>query len=343
MPLVKNRNHMCRLREMDCQGVRQILMENELLRVTVLAGKGCDITEILYKPMDLDFLWHSFTPVQDPRNFAPSRLPAAGTFLPLYEGGWQVLFPNYGAPCTYKGAEYGLHGEFCAVPWEYEITADKEEEICVHLWARTASTPYLMERWLTLKTGEPHLHIRERVSNESPVQMECMWGQHPVVGQPFLDESCEILVSGPAEAVTLRGAGILPDEHSSRWPLMVDQNGKEQNLSKVHPPKSGGYREYGLKGLDLGQCTVWNHNRNIGFRLQWELERFPYLWIWEPNGANLSHPWYGRNYCLGVEPWSHLSTNLEDVVAQNAALTLAPWSSLETEITVGACLERGDA
>ena len=48
-------------------------MENELLRLTILVGKGTDIIELLYKPKDIDFMWIS------PKNFSSSDIK--GNFL----------------------------------------------------------------------------------------------------------------------------------------------------------------------------------------------------------------------------------------------------------------------
>lgn len=53
------RNFGCRVMEYLYRGLPTISLENELLRVTVLAGKGGDIFEFLYKPLDVDFMWRS--------------------------------------------------------------------------------------------------------------------------------------------------------------------------------------------------------------------------------------------------------------------------------------------
>lgn len=338
----RNRNTRCRLREVDYRDVRQLYLENELLRVAVLTGKGADITELLYKPLDMDFLWHSANPVQAPGSQAVSRMPTAGSFLNLYEGGWQELFPSYGAPATYKGAEYGLHGEVCVVPWEYAIETDTAQELCVRLWVRTPTTPYLLERWMTLKTGDPTLYIREKITNESPVEMECMWGHHPALGQPFLDDSCEILLplGGKPQAVTLDGSGVLSPRTAAAWPRFPLAEGGDTDLARIQSPVAKAYREYGIQGLERGECVVWNHNHSLGFRLGWEIDRFPILWIWEPNCASPNYPWYGRNYTLGVEPWSHLAASLDEVVENGAAIRLGPWKSIETELSAGVCLEK---
>ncbi|MFV0352173.1 MAG: DUF4432 family protein [Oscillospiraceae bacterium] len=339
----RNRNYKCRLREMEYCGVRHIFMENEVLRIGVAAGKGADITEFLYKPKDLDFMWHSFNPLQNPITYAPSKQSGNGTFLDLYEGGWQELFPNYGGPVNYKGAEYGLHGEVCVVPWQYSVELDTPEEISINLWVRTPSTPYLLERRMTLKSGVPCLYIKEKITNESPVPMEYMWGHHPVLGAPFLDESCEIILpqsSKSYSAHTLANAGVLPANQTQAWPHFTDTEGNRHNLAHIQPAQAQKYREYGISGLAQGECSVWNANQNIGFALQWDEKQFPYLWIWEPNGGNLNHPWYGRNYVLGVEPWSHLAGSLQEVLSAGQAMVLEPWQTKETWLNAAVKLER---
>ena len=49
-----NRNFGCRLTKMVLAGYRAVVLENEKLRVTVIADKGADIYEFLYKPRDVD-------------------------------------------------------------------------------------------------------------------------------------------------------------------------------------------------------------------------------------------------------------------------------------------------
>lgn len=52
------RNKGCRINdELRYKGLKTIVMENELLKVTILVDKGTDIIEFLYKPKDVDFMW----------------------------------------------------------------------------------------------------------------------------------------------------------------------------------------------------------------------------------------------------------------------------------------------
>lgn len=50
------RNYGCRIREYLYRDLKTLTLENELLRVSILADKGTDIFEFLYKPIDLDVL-----------------------------------------------------------------------------------------------------------------------------------------------------------------------------------------------------------------------------------------------------------------------------------------------
>ena len=54
-----NRHHGCRVDEFGWRNQQLIVIENELLRVGVVATKGSDIVEFRYKPRDLDVLWHA--------------------------------------------------------------------------------------------------------------------------------------------------------------------------------------------------------------------------------------------------------------------------------------------
>ncbi|MGI6750052.1 MAG: hypothetical protein ACOX6A_06055 [Atribacter sp.] len=54
-----NRNYGCRVQEIIWNGFKTLIIENEKLRVSILVDKGTDIFELLYKPMDIDFMWRS--------------------------------------------------------------------------------------------------------------------------------------------------------------------------------------------------------------------------------------------------------------------------------------------
>jgi len=77
------RNSGCRINdEIIYKGLKAIIMENEILRLTILVDKGTDIIELLYKPKDIDFMWIS------PKDFKEGEINRCD-FLESYIGGWQ--------------------------------------------------------------------------------------------------------------------------------------------------------------------------------------------------------------------------------------------------------------
>jgi hypothetical protein len=105
------RNWGARILECQYKGMRVAFLENELLRVGVLADKGTDIFEFNYKPRDMDFVWLSAGGVMHPTSYLSTSPDLLATFMDYYPGGWQEIFPNGGAPSSYLGAQFGQHGE----------------------------------------------------------------------------------------------------------------------------------------------------------------------------------------------------------------------------------------
>lgn len=303
-------------------------MENDLVKIVVLPGKGTDIIEFVYKPLDMDFLWHSFNGLKNPADFAASCEQPGGSFLDLYEGGWQELFPNIGGPREYRGAQIGVHGEVCNLPWRFSIEEDAVEKIAVRFFVHTVRMPFYLEKKLTLALHDPCLYIEESITNESGTPQGFLWGHHPVFGPAFLDDACAIRVEGQNIAIhTADIAGcILKPNREFPWPVAEDKKGNPVDLSKISPPKSRGYMEYALHGLDRGVYSIYNTRMDLGFGMEWDLKVFPYVWVWEPNAASEGYPWYGRNYAVGIEPWTELPG------AGEPAMQLHPQETLKTAI-----------
>ena len=77
------RTHGCRLStDWSYQGTPALILENELLRITLLTGHGAHISEFRYKPLDLDVLYHDpsgLLPDQrDPAHHVRLIVPAQG-------------------------------------------------------------------------------------------------------------------------------------------------------------------------------------------------------------------------------------------------------------------------
>jgi galactose mutarotase-like enzyme len=330
------RNYGCRIREYLYRDLKTVVLENELLRIAVLADKGADIFEFLYKPLDLDVLWHSFNGVRSPRGFITGRMAPGSSFLDFYEGGWQELFPSIDQESEYLGAPLGTHGEVCLLPWEYRIERNEPEEIRVRFQVRTVRTPFLLVRTLVLKTEDPTLFIEESVTNEGGQGLQFMWGHHPAFGPLFLDDSCRIEIPAGCPARTTKRElgphGVLPRDVEFEWPFVKGLDGKRWDLSRVPPPDSRIFQMFYLHDLPEGRYGLCSGNFGVRFELTWDRGVFPILWVWAPYGGAVGYPWYGRNFNLALEPWSTVPSNLDQDAAGNAMIPIASGQTTSTSL-----------
>lgn len=343
---IHTRNYKCRLRRYTMNGVDMLSMENSRVRVVVALGKGADIVEMVYKPLDVDFMWHSFNPLGG-ANHLPSVASSGGSFLDSYAGGWQDLFPTYGGRALYCGGEIGIHGEACIYPWACEILTDLPECVEVKLSLRTMRSPFRLERILKLTEDEDALEIREIIVNEGAVEQSYMWGQHPAFGVPFLDDSVRIRL--PGEPDVLVPAGTIQHhcpfdrETSGKWPLLPGKNGEMIDVSRARAPEDRLYMEYVVSNLADGMYELVNENMGLGVRMKWDKEVCPYLWVWGLYCGIDVYPWYGRSYVLAVEPWSTYPSDYNSAADSGSLPSLAAGARFESTIRAEIFREGKDA
>ncbi len=329
-----NRNYGCRITEFIYKGYRAVALENEKLRVTVLADKGTDIYEFLYKPRDIDFLWRSWVGLRERSHFLPTSWRSAGAHADYYEGGWQELFPNCGSLSLHQGAELGQHGEVLLLPWQYAITRDEPDEIEVRFDVRTVRTPFHLIKTLSLRRNEPVLRIHERVTNESGQEVDFTWGHHPAFGWPFIDESCRVELP-ECRIKTLEeftsATSRLKGGQTSQWPMAAAIAGGEIDISRVPGPETASQDMIFLEGMREGWYAVTNNRLRVGFSLRYPADLFNRLWYWQVFRGGMNYPWWGSTYKIALEPCATLPV-LSRAAQQGEALRLAAGESREIEM-----------
>jgi hypothetical protein len=251
-------------------------------------------------------------------------------FLDVYAGGWQEVLPT-AIGGSHLGAHYGDMGEACLLPWSYSVIEDSPERLSVRLSVALVRTPLQVEKVLMVERGRPVLRFEERLTNDSEIALEVMWGQHPTFGAPFLDEHCVLDV--PAcnaytqqygEYPRLRAGGPQP------WPFARGVDGSDMDLSRIASPSSRTEDMMYLGDLSDGWYAFTNTQQKVGFGMRWSLETHPYLWYWQCfNGTN-PQPFFGRAYAVGVEPWTTPPYSLEQAIGEGTTLKLGPSEMLET-------------
>ncbi len=327
------RNYGCRLREVIYRGLRTVTLENELLRAGILADKGADVFELLYKPKDVDFLWHSPWGVRNPATFVPTTHTAGSAFLDFYEGGWQDCFPTGGNSCEFQGMPFGAHGETPTLPWEYSVTEDTPERIGVRFRVRLVRTPFFIEKEVSLARGTAVLSFTERITNEGRVALPVMWGQHPALGAPFIEPGCRI----DLPAAQIRCVQLTPvtrfAEGSSAWPYAAGRTGGRIDLRHVPGLEADTTDTLKLTDLADGWYAVRNERLGVGFGMSFPLSVFPVLWFWQAYGGAYTAPWYGRTYLVALEPFSTAQPTVVDAIKDGSARVVQPGESIEASWT----------
>ena len=331
------RNHGCRVSDAwTYRGLKTVVLENEVLRVVVLADKGADIYQLVHKPTDIDFLWRSPLGVRDPSRFRATTGSGEGSWLDVYEGGWQTVLPGGGYPSEHKGADLGLHAEVNTMPWDCAITEDSPDRVAVRFWVRAARTPFFFEKTLTLRKGSVVLEIDEALVNEGEEEMYCVWGEHISLGPPFLSEKCVIDLPGgrlfnhPTDfhANTRLKAGA-----DGPWPHTEAKDGGSLDLSRVPPKSVRAYDMSYLADMPEGWYAVTNREMGVGFGLVFPTEVFPYLWYWQSFGGGTGYPFYGRTYNVGLEPFSsYTNEGLAAAIDNGSALRLEAGQRVEASV-----------
>jgi len=320
------RNWGCRIGTCIIEGMNAVLIENRVLRVTVLADKGAELVELLHKPTDVDVLWRAPTGILNPARGVASVATTAGAFMDAYGGGWQELFPTLGAPTEYYGAAMGEHGEVALLPWDVTIDRDDPDAVSVTFAVQCRRSPFRLRRTLTLEgAASPTLQLDEVAVNEGGETLELMWGHHPVFGPPFLEPGCSIrLPGGQVQAVKPTDGVFLPQGEATEWPRYVTTDGPEADLSVVGPGSPQQVDELYVRGLPDGWYQITNQRLAVGFELRWDVEVFPYLWWWRTLGPAAGYPWYSRTFMLGLEPFSSVPPDFRSAAREGTTLKLRP-------------------
>jgi hypothetical protein len=305
-----------------------VVLENELIRMTILAGRGADVIEFLYKPKDLDFAWQTATGVRG--NALPSE-PSddVASFMDEYPGGWQTIFPNGGPPSHYAGATFGQHAEVAVLPWEYEVLEDSEARVSVRFFVKTKKIPFLVEKIFTLVSGSAKCEIEEQVTNLSEEQHRAMWGFHFTFGAPFLALDSHISIQEPATVLPhmygndgpIRRVG---SEEKFAWPFGRGADGELIDFSRLPKPETPGEMLY-LQNLSAGWYRIDTPSKAMAVEVSWDKDLFPHLWYWQEYGYSKDAPWFGKHYNIGLEPFSSFPTNgIAEAIENGSALTFAP-------------------
>jgi hypothetical protein len=331
-----DRNSGPRILEYTHRGLSHIRIENEALYIVVLADKGADIVSFEYKPGDTQILLAMPGGIRESATFIPTSDCGVGAFFDYYPGGWQDALPG-GNPKTIEGAQTGLHGEACCLPWSFDVIEDSEKTVSVKFSCELIRFPFYISKTLTLKNGEAKLYVDEQVKNLCGETKDLMWAQHIAFGQPFITPDCMIELGAKAFKTTSyfnSPTAYFPAEYSGEWPKSVSPDGKQVDLSKVAPVGEPHSDMYYIKDLQQGEYTVHNPSLGLGVKLSWDVDVYPYITYINVTDGLKGYPFYGRVYYIGLELWNTFSDVYDEAKANGSMSSIEPYETIETQICV---------
>ena len=311
----------------EINGHPAVTLENDYLRVTVLPEKGADVYEIVYRPAGIDCL------MKTPSGLMPPTGRPQGHFLDNYEGCWQELFPNANDPCEYRGRAIPFHGEAALRPW---ITRPRAEGDAprVEFSADMTVLPFRLAKTLALDPAAPILTVDYAVTNAGDEPWHYNWGEHIVLGAPFLERGCRFELPGGAIAtlptIFEDATAILAPGQQTTWPYAATRDGQRVDLRRVPGPEAHTHDDCFIGEMPEGRLTVTNDRLSLAVDIAWDRAYYRYLAVWTPYGGSDAPPLTGI-YGLGVEPYVSRYP-LAEAVTHGEARLLAPAATDQTTL-----------
>ena len=230
----------------------------------------------------------------------------------------------------------GFHGEVFSLPWSFEVLEDTPYLVVVRLRVRTRRAPLFVSKTITIRSQAAVLEFEESVRNEADESFQFMWGHHPAVGVPFLDDGCVIDLPAGAVGQTYQadfsGNSPFDTDQVFTWPHAEDKSGRKIDVSRVMSPDARTAFNIYIKNLSEGWDGITNPKKAIGFGLRWDIEVFRYLLFWAVYRGFYGFPFYGRTYNIALEPYSAIPDDLDEVIRLNRALSLEPGREIQARL-----------
>jgi hypothetical protein len=242
------------------------------------------------------------------------------------------VFPSGGAPSSYRGADFGPHGEAALLPWDVEVLDDGPDEVAIRLSVRTRHYPASLEKVIRMNAGEPLISVELALHNLAPLELEAMWGCHLAFSKPFLQPGAQLIIDKGARvlphhvAISESGRRRVDGAKPGRWPTLASAKGSGEGAKvdlSLLPDTAASELVY-VTDFSNARYAV-RQPTGMSVHVGWDREAFPYLWVWQEFGDARNYPWWGQLYAVGMEPCSSYGIDgLASAVENGSALRLAP-------------------
>jgi len=298
---------------------KSIVLENALLKVTLVPCMGGKIASIIYKPHETELLWQNpsdgFVTSEYDSAFADGDMSGIDDMFPTID---ECFYPDG----PWKGTRLPDHGEVWALPWDYQVN---ENEVTLSVLG--VRIPYKLTKILSLK--EQKVELRYELSNLSPFSFKFIWVLHPLFK---VDEFTRIILPECVKQVINVGnsqsrLGAYGSTHS--WPITKDCLGEVYDMSKILPPEKGSCdKYYVLNSTPEGWCALLNKRNKLEIRVAFTKEQVPYLGIWVNEGA------YHEQYNVALEPCTGAFDKVDIAAQWDAVSTISAMGTYKWNLSI---------
>ncbi|CAN5578867.1 hypothetical protein BH24ACT5_BH24ACT5_05700 [soil metagenome] len=280
--------------------MNQTSLSSDVLDVAVCPDQGCDITSIVHRPTGCELLFRTpWGHSGRTHGAGPWAEDSATAWLDRYPGGWQLLLPNAGPPCSVGGTEWVFHGEASQAAWSVTSHGDGRLEAETVL----CRAPLTVRR--TIHVVGDEIRVTDDVTNVGTEDLDMVWGHHPAFGGDFVDSSTRLETTATVfDADPASPGTVLAPGARSNWPHAVRVGGGSIDLSVLSDEGAGVSHLGYLSGFAEGSARIVNQRRGLAVELSWPLDLMPHAWYWVENHASTGYPWFGRCHVFAFEPCS---------------------------------------
>lgn len=226
----------------------------------------------------------------------------AGPFLAGFTG-HALCLDTFGPPSPEDAAAgVSLHGEAAVRTWAMEPT----EQGCV---AQVELPQSQLRFWRKLALAEANsaLLIEERVENCGAADREVHWVQHVTLGAPLLAAGYSVVEASVDRCrswpLGYEGRAVLRNNEDFAWPRARTLDGEAMDLRVPFQHAGKGFIAAARVDPRAPIAYVAALNWQLGAALIYCFRRedFPWIAMWEENGARRDEPWNGTAQVRGVE------------------------------------------
>jgi len=293
----------------DC---RAVVVENELLRLTVLPELGAKIYEIVHKGTGRNVLWHN------PR-IRPRKVPFASRFDDVWSGGWDEIFPN-DAESVVGSEHFPDMGEAWALEWDYSVES-RGGSVALTTKVMTPISPVEIRRKITLKSGESGFACDYLLRNLSHNEIKFLWKIHPAFE---INESCRIEIPAKTGIVDPRYARHFA-QAKYPWPMACSRDGKKVDISRVDPSRNDCTLHY-LTGLGEGAVRFVDQRNGLVSTIRFDHEKMSSVWLFLAYGG-----WRGHRTAV-IEPSTSYPFDLATAIRQGHCSSLPGDGRFESSV-----------